>query len=1080
MAVKIDIPGIGTVTAENAASEATLNEILKAVKSGGGGSIGGGSGGGGAGGAPTLNKNLTGLARAANVTGAAIHNLGAAANKTSSLLTRSFTGVVNAGLKVQDSMEGLARMGMDVGAASRQVSNALGMLPGQLGVAGAAIGAVVTAVVSAVNDSTKAYQQAASAGASFSGSVGEFAGVASQAGMDMKTFGAFIRSNSQAMQELGGTTEEGAKRFGAISKQLRDNASGLYALGYSTEDLNKGIAGFVKTSGNAGRASKMTQDQLADGARSYLKELDALAKLTGRTREEQEAAGQKIANDAAFQAAAMNASAAAAESYKNAATQAPTAMQDAIKELLVTGTVTGKNAELMAMAGHTMEEAQRLHAKVLKGEVISSAEMERLQQAQIADQKEYAKNYANAAGAANAQQGAYADAASAFTEIAQRNNKTLKDTHKEQEKATELTDGQNMALEKFRQRVGEVSNQFTMLLANSGVFSSLFGLFEGLVKIVTVLVPVWNAMAGSLTNIVNDMLPGLTQTATALTAVIRVLVPWVELVIGVFTDIYSYLMGIFGPAIKMVSELLGEIFGTGSGTNEMFKQVRDFIKNYLIPILSFTLFPAFTILGTALKKLYESGFTLKNAFNSIVTTLEDWKGSFLDIFDEIGDGLQRFLNKVTFGQAGISEEEFNRRKQIRDDAAAERAENKKRASQAWDDTAKAREVESKIGIESAKEEKEQRDKYLGTGAAGRTPQQGYAEGTQLGKVAAHFESRGNAGTISSGAGDHGGKSYGAFQLSSKTGDVNKFLNKSGYAQQFAGMDVGSAAFDAKWKELAKSDKNFESAQYAHAKSTHFDPQMAKLQKSGIDLSGKGAGVQEAIMSTANQYGANTDVIVKALQGKDSSKMSDNDIINAIQDYKASTVGTKFKSSSAAVQAGVAKRIEQERNMLLGVQGPAGTATAATAATGTATAATAAPGTPGSTANTTADAATGKNSPCATSMEEILKAQVAAAGKTEEFQKAATAWQEKKVALDEAGRKQLETDAEAKKKAEEEKAAKQAEEDKKKSETPDPHLEQLMALNNSLAGMGDHMRSVAENTGEQIGVTRSLNGNLYAA
>ena len=114
------------------------------------------------------------------------------------------------------------------------------------------------------------------------------------------------------------------------------------------------------------------------------------------------------------------------------------------------------------------------------------------------------------------------------------------------------------------------------------------------------------------------------------------------------------------------------------------------------------------------------------------------------------------------------------------------------------------------------------------------------------------------------------------------------------------------------------------------------------------------------------------------------------------------------------------------------------------------------------------------------MEEILKAQVAAAGKTEEFQKAATAWQEKKVALDEAGRKQLETDAEAKKKAEEEKAAKQAEEDKKKSETPDPHLEQLMALNNSLAGMGDHMRSVAENTGEQIGVTRSLNGNLYAA
>ena len=31
MAVKIDIPGIGEVTAENAASERTLRDILKAV-----------------------------------------------------------------------------------------------------------------------------------------------------------------------------------------------------------------------------------------------------------------------------------------------------------------------------------------------------------------------------------------------------------------------------------------------------------------------------------------------------------------------------------------------------------------------------------------------------------------------------------------------------------------------------------------------------------------------------------------------------------------------------------------------------------------------------------------------------------------------------------------------------------------------------------------------------------------------------------------------------------------------------------------------------------------------------------------
>jgi hypothetical protein len=194
----------------------------------------------------------------------------------------------------------------------------------------------------------------------------------------------------------------------------------------------------------------------------------------------------------------------------------------------------------------------------------------------------------------------------------------------------------------------------------------------------------------------------------------------------------------------------------------------------------------------------------------------------------------------------------------------------------------------------------------------------------LGKIAAQFESGGKAGTVSSGHGDFGGKSYGAFQLAGRGGkagnEVEEFLKSSGYADKFKGMKVGSADFDNKWKEMGE-DKDFAKAQQQHAVKTHYDPQMAKLKKSGIDLSGKGAGVQEAVMSTANQYGANTETIIKALKGKDTAKMDDKEIINAIQDYKAENVKTNFKSSSSAVQAGVTKRIEQERAALLGVKGP---------------------------------------------------------------------------------------------------------------------------------------------------------------
>tara|TARA_B100000927_G_scaffold195200_1_gene157569 strand:- start:38 stop:307 length:270 start_codon:yes stop_codon:yes gene_type:complete len=84
MAVMIDIPGIGEVKAENAASEATLREILRALggRSGQvGGASGGGAGGGGAVGDASKKaaKNVTGLGNASNVATDSIGKMASAA-----------------------------------------------------------------------------------------------------------------------------------------------------------------------------------------------------------------------------------------------------------------------------------------------------------------------------------------------------------------------------------------------------------------------------------------------------------------------------------------------------------------------------------------------------------------------------------------------------------------------------------------------------------------------------------------------------------------------------------------------------------------------------------------------------------------------------------------------------------------------------------------------------------------------------------------------------------------------------------------------------------------------------------------
>jgi hypothetical protein len=53
----------------------------------------------------------------------------------------------------------------------------------------------------------------------------------------------------------------------------------------SVDSINKGIAGYLKIQTQSGQAQKMTQEELNAGAADYLKQLDNLSKLTGKSAE---------------------------------------------------------------------------------------------------------------------------------------------------------------------------------------------------------------------------------------------------------------------------------------------------------------------------------------------------------------------------------------------------------------------------------------------------------------------------------------------------------------------------------------------------------------------------------------------------------------------------------------------------------------------------------------------------------------------------------------------------------------------------------------------------------------------------
>ncbi len=71
-----------------------------------------------------------------------------------------------------------------------------------------------------------------------------------------------------------------------MGEAMEPYRKGLIAAGISQEMINEGSMGYLKLQTRIGAAQRMTTDQLAEGAKRYLIEQDALTKLTGTSRKE--------------------------------------------------------------------------------------------------------------------------------------------------------------------------------------------------------------------------------------------------------------------------------------------------------------------------------------------------------------------------------------------------------------------------------------------------------------------------------------------------------------------------------------------------------------------------------------------------------------------------------------------------------------------------------------------------------------------------------------------------------------------------------------------------------------------------
>ena len=277
---------------ENAASEATLRELLAAIKK--------------------LDKSVESAARggpgasAANQSGA---GAAGAALSSGGILGKAMDGVANqignvigvAGSFAGMLIAGETKLSKYTQVLNNQIIKELPLVGKYLGFFGDGI----TYAIGVFEEWNDFLRESSKTGASFNNSIIEMRQAANSAYLDLDEMVSIIRKHNKNLPAFGGTVTSGIKLLSLYSETLIEEGGlardTLLQMGYNTKDVNEALASYMSTTMKSGMRQMKSANEVASSFIAYQLHVDKLTKLTGKNAEqiEQEVAATK--QDAAYQ-----------------------------------------------------------------------------------------------------------------------------------------------------------------------------------------------------------------------------------------------------------------------------------------------------------------------------------------------------------------------------------------------------------------------------------------------------------------------------------------------------------------------------------------------------------------------------------------------------------------------------------------------------------------------------------------------------------------------------------------------------------------------------------------------------------
>ena len=229
--VKIDIPGVGEVVAEGAASEQTLKQIVKLL--GGGSSLAKGDKKGPLGKeSEETAKSIDDLGKQSDETTGA---LGSLAKGATGLIGGAFNALTAAIGSVVGALPGFAGELLFGG---NRISDFAQHVP--------LVGESLGGLTKAVEGQMDVFRELSTIGAGFGNNMFELASVAGRSAIPQEEFANLLQTNSEGIRIFGNSIQDGARNFGRLSKELRQSTAGkdLMAMGFTTQELNENLIAY--------------------------------------------------------------------------------------------------------------------------------------------------------------------------------------------------------------------------------------------------------------------------------------------------------------------------------------------------------------------------------------------------------------------------------------------------------------------------------------------------------------------------------------------------------------------------------------------------------------------------------------------------------------------------------------------------------------------------------------------------------------------------------------------------------------------------------------------------------------------